>query len=323
MDDRQSAEEHSSDELWLGQLIAGKYRVDEVIGRGGIGFVLRASIKVIDFGISKIDAPGELDMTETGQVLGSPKFMSPEQMMSKRDIDGRSDIWALGAVLYNLLTGRAPFVADSLPRVCALVLSVEPAPLQVYRPAIPDALGAIVLRCLCKDPEGRFATVKELAEALSPFSSEIADPSTSPPVSFVTDMLSSSSVRASTVDIPPSNPPSPRRARGLFLAGAVVSLALSFTAVMASNTAILPARAAVPTPAVFTLTPTPDGAPVTLPLGVEPVVAPEPPLAPTVIGSTSSRAASASTKAMPAKSRAPSPSHRPKPAKDPFGGKRN
>jgi serine/threonine-protein kinase len=126
-------------------------------------------LKVLDFGISKLEAPGEEDSTKTGQMMGSPKYMSPEQMLSMRDVDGRSDIWSLGAVLYELLAGRPPFVADSTPRVCALVLHNDPAPPSTLRPDLPPALERAVLRCLEKDPQRRFPTVTDLAEALAPF----------------------------------------------------------------------------------------------------------------------------------------------------------
>jgi serine/threonine-protein kinase len=131
-------------------------------------------VKVLDFGISKVEHPGEQDTTKTGQMMGSPKYMSPEQMTSMRDTDGRSDIWSLGAILYEFLAGRPPFVADTTPRVCAMVLNNDPAPPRRHRPDIPPELEAVVLRCLDKDPDGRFDTVAALVAALGPFSSAAA-----------------------------------------------------------------------------------------------------------------------------------------------------
>ncbi len=129
----------------------------------------RPVVKVLDFGISKLDAPGEQDTTKTGQMMGSPKYMSPEQMMSMHHVDGRSDIWSLGAILYEFFTGRPPFVAESTPRICALVLNADPALPSTLRADLPSELEQIVLRCLRKDPDQRFASVAELVDALVPF----------------------------------------------------------------------------------------------------------------------------------------------------------
>ncbi len=134
----------------------------------------KLAIKVLDFGISKIEGltVAEEDSTKPGTMMGSPKFMAPEQMLSMRDVDARADIWALGAILYTLLTGVAPFVAANLPQVCALVLNAEPDPPTLHRPEIPAELEAIVMRCLRKEREYRFATVAELSAALEPFGPE-------------------------------------------------------------------------------------------------------------------------------------------------------
>jgi len=99
--------------------------------------------------------------------MGSPKYMSPEQMLSMRDVDGRSDIWSLGAILYELLTGTPPFLADTTPRICALVLNTDPKPPSALRLEIPAELERVVLRCLEKEPGRRYATVAELVEALT------------------------------------------------------------------------------------------------------------------------------------------------------------
>ncbi len=129
-------------------------------------------IKVLDFGISKLTMPGtgqELNMTKTNSVMGSPLYMSPEQMSSTRSVDMRADIWALGVILYEILTGRVPFEAETMPQLCGMILQDPPPPLRDMRPDVPDALQSVVFRCLEKNREQRFANVAELAAALAPF----------------------------------------------------------------------------------------------------------------------------------------------------------
>ena len=133
----------------------------------------KACIKVLDFGISKFTLAGdeslELAKTSTQAVIGSPLYMSPEQMRASRDVDVRSDVWALGVTLYQLLTGRVPFVAETMMELCMKVANDEPPPLREARPEVPAPLEAIVLRCLRRNPEERFQTVLELQTALAPF----------------------------------------------------------------------------------------------------------------------------------------------------------
>ncbi|WP_437274391.1 protein kinase [Sorangium sp. So ce375] len=127
-------------------------------------------LKVLDFGISKLVSAGDTqDMTRTATMLGSPLYMSPEQMLSTRNVDARTDIWSLGIVLYQLLAGEAPFRAETIPQVCALVLQTDPRPLREFRPDVPAGLEAVVDRCLQKDRERRFPAVADLASALAPF----------------------------------------------------------------------------------------------------------------------------------------------------------
>jgi len=130
-------------------------------------------LKVLDFGISKLPQAtmDQMALTVTGAVLGSPVYMSPEQMTSSRDVDGRSDIWALGIVLYQCLSGRFPYEAEGMPQLCARVLTEEPIPLSA-QVAVPPGLEAVVMRCLARDPDQRFARVDDLRAALMPFASD-------------------------------------------------------------------------------------------------------------------------------------------------------
>jgi serine/threonine-protein kinase len=132
----------------------------------------RTRVKVLDFGISKFsgsDGSTASGITRTGMVIGSADYMSPEQMLSTRDVDARADIWALGVTLYELLTAHVPFPGETLTQVCALVMSSQPRPPSSLRPDVPQGLDAVVLRCLEKKPVHRYASVAALVEALSPY----------------------------------------------------------------------------------------------------------------------------------------------------------
>jgi eukaryotic-like serine/threonine-protein kinase len=128
------------------------------------------TIKVLDFGISKIALPrGKRDLVRTQMALGSPVYMSPEQIRRSDQVDARSDIWAVGCVLFELLTGVTAFDEPSLLELSAAILEREPVPLQTLRPDASEELEEIVLRCLTKNPDHRYQNVAELAAALYPF----------------------------------------------------------------------------------------------------------------------------------------------------------
>ncbi len=123
-------------------------------------------VKVLDFGISKVQPKaGSQDaaMTATSSLLGSPLYMSPEQMKAVKEVDARTDVWSVGVILYEILTGDRPFVGDTVPAICAQILSEPPIPLAGR---VPPMLEAAILKCLEKRPEDRFQNVAELAEAL-------------------------------------------------------------------------------------------------------------------------------------------------------------
>jgi len=130
----------------------------------------KPTIKVLDFGVSKMrDAGRSLGQTAPTEMLGSPFYMAPEQMRCSRDVDVRADIWALGVTLYELLSGKRPFIADNLPSLMIRVLTTQPSPLGVLRPGVATELEAVVQKCLEKEPDRRYAGVAELATALAPF----------------------------------------------------------------------------------------------------------------------------------------------------------
>jgi serine/threonine-protein kinase len=137
-----------------------------------------ACIKVIDFGLSKITEGGARDaghkLTQPTDVMGSPHYMAPEQLRATADADARADLWALGAVLYQLLTGRPPFRGETLRAICAGVLTQPPPPITPQRASVPPAVEQAVLKCLEKAPEARFANLADLARALAPFGTPVA-----------------------------------------------------------------------------------------------------------------------------------------------------
>jgi len=128
-------------------------------------------VKVLDFGISKESAlsePASL-ATSTSALLGSPHYMSPEQLKSARDVDSRADVWSLGVILYQLACGQAPFRAESLGQLMASVLTEEPPPLSGLRSDVPVEYAALVASCLDKDVERRCPSVATVASVLATF----------------------------------------------------------------------------------------------------------------------------------------------------------
>jgi len=134
-------------------------------------------IKVLDFGLSKwITAGGAAGETLTGSeaIVGSIPYMAPEQVRGLKWADTRTDIWALGVILYELITGRRPFEASSTPQNLHMILEAPPTPIGAWGVAVPAGIDRVILSCLEKDRRQRPQTVAELAEALEPFGTSAA-----------------------------------------------------------------------------------------------------------------------------------------------------
>jgi tRNA A-37 threonylcarbamoyl transferase component Bud32 len=128
-----------------------------------------AMVKVLDFGISKVMSGKQGALTQTRAVVGSPLYMSPEQLRSSKEASPRSDVWALGVVLYELMTRRWPFEAESLPDLCIKVAREQARPVTEHRADLPPGLADVIARCLAKDPADRYPDAASLAQALGPF----------------------------------------------------------------------------------------------------------------------------------------------------------
>ena len=168
-------------------------------------------VKVLDFGLAKLVTPpegarDELDrsnhtMTLDGRILGTPAYMSPEQSKG-RPVDARTDVFALGVLLYELATGRRPFCGETPVELFIAIDRDEPPPPSALNPHVPPSLEAIVLRCLCKSPEQRFASCQEVAEALRHVSS--GEDTVLAAVASDAELRLASIVR---VVLPPADPP--------------------------------------------------------------------------------------------------------------------
>jgi len=245
-------------------------------------------VKVLDFGISKVDSGSRSQLTSASVLMGSPRYMSPEQMMSAKDVDARTDVWALGVILYELVTGKPVWHADTMQGLCALIASTPAPSLRVLRPDAPEILDQVVARCLLKSRDDRIASVADLALALEPIAPavsrtsidrilrvarkdrgvstgpKLAAPATAPITGASAGASAVRAAEATTND--PANATTPRV--GLFLAIAVGALLLAGIAVNAA----LAQRTSPIDPAA----------------AIGPAVGPAPGLSPTAVGGTAS-----------------------------------
>jgi eukaryotic-like serine/threonine-protein kinase len=195
-------------------------------------------LKLLDFGISKVrQTSPEHHLTGSAVVMGTPAYMSPEQMKSTRDVDGRSDIWAIGVVLYELTQGSSPFVAENLGAMAIKVATEPPPPMATM---LPSGLAEIILRCLAKTPSQRFQNVAELAQALAPYAQSAMQAQVSVEracgvlgLSPIASAAATTLQRSSTPVTQPHHPPpraSRRTAAVAAAIGALASLALLYLA---------------------------------------------------------------------------------------------
>ncbi|PHV12142.1 serine/threonine-protein kinase [Chitinimonas sp. BJB300] len=134
-------------------------------------------LKITDFGIAQLPTS---DLTRTGTIVGTPRHMAPEQIEGKK-LDGRADIFAAGIVLYEVLTGKRPFDGDHMASIAYKILHETPADIRSFSPNVPDWLVDVVMRCLEKAPEARFATAKEARGALRDVQTSKAEAAPPPP----------------------------------------------------------------------------------------------------------------------------------------------
>jgi serine/threonine-protein kinase len=133
-------------------------------------------VKVLDFGIAKLKTTDGQSGTKTGTAIGTAHYMSPEQARGERAVDTRSDVYSLGVILYELLSGKKPYDGESLLQILHKVMTQPPIPLGSVRPGLPDALHAVVRRAMAADVAERYATVAEFGDALLPFAGRALTP---------------------------------------------------------------------------------------------------------------------------------------------------
>ena len=133
-------------------------------------------VKVFDLGLARFVSEGvdHSEMTRTGQVMGTPDYMSPEQGWDTKSVDIRGDIYSLGCSLFRLITGQVPFRGDNPLQVLMSRCATDAPPIQSFLPEVPDELAAVVARMLARNPEDRIQTPGEVADALSRFAQPVS-----------------------------------------------------------------------------------------------------------------------------------------------------
>jgi serine/threonine protein kinase len=305
-------------------------------------------VKILDFGIAKLKSTEHRPeaATRTGITLGTPYYMPPEQARGQKELDERADIYALGVILFELLSGQKPHNGENYNAILYSILMQAAPRIETYRPDLPPELAALVHRAMAADANERPQSVSELAEALAPYTGRsITPPPTTGPGSTVFlpqgPQQRSASTRAPVALTPPTpsayNAPPPSRT------GLWVGLGVALVSVLGA-TAFFVSRGATPEPAVAATTPLPAPTPVAPPPAVvtavpaiatavpqiAPTPAPAPPAtsaqpppsvvaapAPRVRGGAKLPKTPAKTPEPPAIAPAPAPAPAPVPAKPP------
>jgi len=192
------------------------------------------TLKIMDFGISKI-AGEAIEVTHTTVSLGTPAYMSPEQVRSAKHIDSRSDIWSLGVILYRLLSGKLPFHGTGSTGMAIAIVNEPPVPLAEVAPDVPPALLAVVARAMSKNRDERFSTVQELSAALVPFEAAHA---TAPMLAAPMSQPAPAAFAAPPTSHPPKPPsvaPTPKRSPLLFAGVAIGALVVGGVVVLLAS----------------------------------------------------------------------------------------
>jgi serine/threonine protein kinase len=205
----------------------------------------RPHVKILDFGISKVDDAAGTNLTRTGMVMGTPAYMAPEQARGEK-VDHRADVYAVGAILYRLLTGRTPFDTDDAASAITAVLTIDPPRPRSVAPEVPEALELIIERAMAKNPDDRFSSMHEFAEALAPFDDTPPPPLTLSPSSALAEGRTPPALQIANA--PPRPPAVARATREAqlarpsllgFSALAAVVLVLGLTAGLADTFALV------------------------------------------------------------------------------------
>ena len=247
--------------------------------------------KVLDFGIAKL-APdlqhGLSPRTQTGALLGTPHYMSPEQISGKGQVDARSDIYAAGVMLYEAITGRRPFEGETLFDLMRAHLELPPPSPRALRPELPPAIEHVVLTAMAKRPEERFQSATAMAQALQHAAAELPAHEWRPVSSRSgVPMISRSGSRAAPPPSPAdfahrstvATPPPPPSRRRLWIAAVVLSIVAVVVVIVALSQGGSPARGQVATaspPMVTQPTPAPSTAPAGTPDSPTPTLTPTP-----------------------------------------------